>query len=80
MLYIIAYITRTEVCKVTTCDNTTDPQDRSYPTMTLISNLNCLNDDVQARIDSPPIPIFKAEVEEEKSSNIIKFNMYWNPA
>ena len=48
--------------------------------MKLVSNSNCLSANVQEFIDTSPIPMIKAEDEEEKSSNIIKIKMRRNPA
>ena len=47
--------------------------------MKIGSNPKWLSSDVQARIETPLIPLIKAELEEEKSSNITKVNMRRNP-
>ena len=48
--------------------------------MNISSNPNWLSAGVQSHIDPHSIPIIKAEMEEEKSINIIKVKMLLNPA
>ena len=70
----------TSLFKVITCDNTTDSQQKRYPTMELHADTNRLSADFQSCIEPPPIPLMKAEEELDKSSNIIKIKMCRNMA
>ena len=65
--------------KVTTCDNTTSPQDGIYTITNIRSNLNWISDDVQASIDTPTTPMTTVEEEENKARNIIKNKVCRNP-
>ena len=47
--------------------------------MKISQNANWIRADVKARIDHPPIPIIKVEVEMKRASNIIKVKMQRNP-
>ena len=40
--------------------------------MKIVQHTNWISADVQARIDTPPIPLINMELEEERASNIIK--------
>ena len=40
--------------------------------MKIVQHTNWISADVQARIDTPPIPLINVELEEERASNIIK--------
>ena len=50
-----------------------------HPTMK-IGNKRWLNTDIQARIETPPIPLIKATSEKVKECNIIKIKMLQDPA
>ena len=50
-----------------------------HPTMK-IGNNRWLNTDVQARIETPPIPLIKATSEKVDECNIIKIKMRQDPA
>ena len=65
----------TELCKVNMCDNTTVTQDRRYKTIKIHSKPNWLSSDIQAHIETLPIPLIRLDTEEEKSSNIIEVKM-----
>ena len=39
-----------------------------------------LSADIQAQIDPPPTPLIKAELEEQKATNIIKVEIQRNPS
>ena len=68
------------LCKLTTCDNTTFHSSKPRHTTTNITQKeNWISADVQARIEPPPITLIKAELEEERVSNIIKVKMQRNP-
>ena len=54
---------RTELFKVTTYDNTTVTQYRSYHTIKIAKNHNWISDDIHACIKPPLIPLVKAELE-----------------
>ena len=69
-----------ELCKVTTCDDTTLSYLRPrYPTTKIIQLHSWLSADVQARIEPPPIPLIKVELEEERTSKIIRVKIRINP-
>ena len=44
-----------------------------------IGNNKCINADIQARIDPPPIPLPKATTGKKEETNIIKINMCRDP-
>ena len=48
--------------------------------MKIHPNPNWLSADVQARIEPPSFPLIKAELEEEKLSDIIKIKIHREPA
>ena len=43
-----------------------------------MKNLGWLSADMQARIDPPPIPLLKVEVGGDRTTHIIKVNMWRN--
>ena len=45
-----------------------------------MKNGTWLSTDVQSQIEPPPIPLIKAELEEQKATNIIKVNIWRNPS
>ena len=68
----------TSLLIVTTCEKNTAPQEERYTNTKIHSNPNWLSAETQARIDPPPIPLTKAETEEEIERNIIKVKMRRN--
>ena len=43
------------------------------------TNGPCISAEIQAQIEPPLIPLIKAELEEQKATNIIKANIWRNP-
>ena len=45
-----------------------------------MNNVRWFSSDMQARIEPPPIPLIKLEVDDDRTAHIIKFNMRRNPS
>ena len=65
------------ICKVTMCD----VQPIYRPRHHTMNNMGIwLSADMQARIEPPPITLIKLEVDDDRTTNIIKVKMRRNPS
>ena len=65
------------ICKVTMCDVQPIYRTRHHT----MNNVGIwLSADMQARIEPPPITLIKLEVDDDRTTNIIKVKMRRNPS
>ena len=69
------------LCKITTCERYySSPRPSKYTTMKLNSYPVWIRVYVQARINTPLIPLIKAAIDNVSKCDIIKIKMRWNPS